>query len=98
MQKETCMPRLLSNMALECFKSNRMSGFTFSVDFNEYTHYQEGGDVGFLWWMGEGATFNFDPAAIRARYSFLPKQWVMLSTELDGEKETAKVKLIPRTV
>jgi hypothetical protein len=76
---------------------NKPGLFTMNVDvdFNEVTWFDANMKPGFVWWMPE-LEFQFDANQVFSYAGVQSSRWYMVSSDLDFEKEVAKVKLIVR--
>jgi hypothetical protein len=97
MQADSCLPKWLAKTILVLFGQKEQKKMEFEVDFNEYTSFSAGGDVGFPWYEPE-VKFTFDLSNISSYLSGTHTAWNMISTELDFATETASVVLLQRMV
>jgi hypothetical protein len=97
MQAASGLPKWLAKTVLALFGNKEQKMLEFDVDFNEYTWFAAGGSVGFPWYRPD-VKFIFDLSTISPYLSGTNTAWNMISTELDFEKETAKVGLLQRMV
>jgi hypothetical protein len=95
--QDRSLPKLLANAILGLWSGSEQAVLELETRFDLHTEFLPGGSIGFPWWRFD-AEFTIPSNTISEHYPTALDTYDMLESELDFNTETAKVKLLLRTV